>query len=59
MGDDADGDDSEGASSAKGGSDGGLADVAESIVEAVENATAEIFNATQVMTFLIWKQTVY
>lgn len=30
------------------GESGGLADMAESIVEAVENATTEIFNATQV-----------
>ena len=55
MGDDADGDDNEGASSANAGSDGGLADIAESIVDAVENATAEIFNATQVITFLIYR----
>lgn len=36
------------ADGAESGESGGLADMAESIVEAVENATTEIFNATQV-----------
>lgn len=32
---------------------GGLADMAETIVDAVENATTEIFNATQVSLKII------
>lgn len=43
-GDEAAGDDKADAEDAS----GGLADMAETIVEAVENATTEIFNATQV-----------
>lgn len=43
-GDEAAGDDKADAEDAS----GGLADIAETVVDAVENATKEIFNATQV-----------
>ena len=60
IGDDGDGDGDEVASTSSASKGlGGLADFAEDIVDAVENATSEIFNATAVSTFLISEHIVY